>query len=79
MEKRVRRSTTSPAFSSSVSAPLLLEITRDVVSEVAQHGGIAIGPYRVGVHALWPLMFIQAQIAGAKLLWAQGIDLVLGS
>ena len=62
-----------------VSAPLLLEITREVVAEITHHGGISIGRYRVAVHALWPLMFIQAQIAGGKLLWAQGIDLVLGS
>jgi hypothetical protein len=62
-----------------LSAPLLLEITGDVLDEVRQHGGIGVGRYCVSVQALWPLMFIQAQIAGGKLLWAQGIDLVLGS
>jgi hypothetical protein len=62
-----------------LSAPLLLDVTREVLDDVRHHGGIALGGYRLSVHALWPLMFIQGQVAGGKLLWAQGIDFVLGS
>ena len=62
-----------------VSTPLLLEITREAVADFRQHGGIAIGRRRLGMHVLWPLMFVQVQLAGAKLLWARGVDIVLGS
>ena len=62
-----------------VSTPLLLDMTREAVADITQHGGIAIGPYRLGIHALWPLMFVQVQLAGPKLLWARGVDIVLGS
>ncbi len=62
-----------------VSTPLLLEMTREAVAELTQRGGIAIGGYRLGIQALWPLMFVQVQLAGPKLLWARGVDIVLGS
>ncbi len=62
-----------------VSTPLVLEVTREAVADFTQHGGIAIGKYRLGLHALWPLMFVQVQLAGAKILWARCVDIVLGS
>jgi hypothetical protein len=61
-----------------VSTPLLLDVSREAAAEIARQGGVRIGPYRVGLHVLWPLMFAQLQLAGPKVLWARGIEWVLG-
>ena len=60
-----------------VTAPLLIEFIKQIADEIGTNGGLALGRYRLGAHAFWPLMFIQAQIAGNNLLWAHGIDIRL--
>ena len=37
-----------------------------------------LGPLRVNLHAVWPLMLLQAQLAGSKVLWARGLEWVFG-
>jgi hypothetical protein len=61
-----------------VSLPLLLEIAKDAAHEVERHGGLVIGRRVVSVHALWPLVFLQVNVAGPKLFWARGIEWVFG-
>jgi hypothetical protein len=60
------------------SVPLILTIAVDAASEIRTEGGILIAGHRVSMNYLWPLMFLQAQVAGAKLLWAHGFERVLG-
>jgi hypothetical protein len=60
-----------------VSAPMLLQITREVVADNARDGGVRVGPWRIGVCALWPIMFLQFQCAGVRLLFAQGVRVAL--
>jgi hypothetical protein len=62
-----------------VSIPLLLDVSRETAAEIARRGGVRIGPYRAGLHVLWPLMFAQLQLAGPKILWARGLEWILGS
>jgi hypothetical protein len=62
-----------------VSIPLLLDVSREAAVDIARHGGIRLGSYRVPMAALWPLMFAQVQLAGPKILWARGIEWVFGS
>ena len=60
-----------------VSTPMLLAITREVVADSGQDGVIRVGRRRLGVCALWPLMFLQFQCAGFRLLFAQGVRVAL--
>jgi hypothetical protein len=60
-----------------ISAPLIFEVTREVVAEVTRHGGLRLGPYRVAIATLWPFIFLQIQAAGSNLLWAHRIDIRL--
>jgi hypothetical protein len=61
-----------------VSIPLLIDIARGLAVEIARDGGIRVGRYRVGVNAVWPLVFVQLQLAGPTILWARGIDWIVG-
>ena len=60
-----------------ISAPLLLEISREVVAEAADTGAIRIGGRRVGIHLLWPLMLGQFQYTGMRMLLPQGVRMAL--
>jgi hypothetical protein len=60
-----------------VSTPMLLQITREVVADNARAGGLRIGRYSVSVCALWPILFLQFQCAGVRLLFAQGVRVAL--
>jgi hypothetical protein len=59
------------------SVPVMLEITRDVVSDIKQRGGIMLGRRCIDVNGLWPLMFVQAQLFGAAVLLPRGVEVVL--
>jgi hypothetical protein len=60
-----------------VSTPLLLDITREIVADLKRQGSVAAGWPAVAVAPLWPLVFVQMQCAGVRLLFAQGVRLAL--
>ena len=55
-----------------VSLPLILVVTKDAAMAMRRDSGLGIGSYVLGAHALWPLVFLQVQLAGPKLFWARG-------
>jgi hypothetical protein len=59
------------------SAPLLLDLTDQVVAELRAHGGVAIFGRRWPIGALGLLAFTQVQIAGDRLSWIRGFAWVI--
>ncbi len=59
------------------SAPLLIELTEQLVTEAREHGGIALLGRRWPVGVLGMLAFAQLQLAGDRLSWMRGISWVI--
>jgi hypothetical protein len=57
-----------------VSAPLVIQLTEELVDEVRDHGGIALLGCRWPVSALGILAFAQLQLAGDRLSWIRGFS-----
>jgi len=56
------------------AAPLLIELTEELVTEVRDHGGIALLGRRWPVGVLGVLAFAQLQLAGDRLSWIRGFS-----
>jgi hypothetical protein len=59
------------------AAPVLLAVTTDVVAALRRDGGLRLGRARVPAYALWLLMLVQVQLAGPKVFWVRGAEIVL--
>ena len=57
-----------------VSAPLVIQLTEELVDEVREYGGIALLGSRWPVSALGILAFAQLQLAGDRLSWIRGFS-----
>ncbi len=58
-------------------APLLIELTEQLVDEQREHGGISLFGWRWPVGALGLLAFVQLQLAGDRLSWIRGFSWVI--
>ena len=56
------------------TAPLVIQLTEELVAEVREHGGIAVLGSRLPVSALGILAFAQVQLAGDRLSWIRGFS-----
>ncbi|HUQ87831.1 MAG TPA: hypothetical protein VM096_09740 [Vicinamibacterales bacterium] len=56
------------------SAPLVIQLTEELVGEVREHGGIACLGRRWPVSVLGILAFAQLQLAGDRLSWIRGFS-----
>ena len=59
------------------STPLLVELTEELVTEVRDHGGIAVLGRRWPIGVLGILAFAQLQLAGDRLSWIRGFSWVI--
>lgn len=59
------------------STPLLVELTEELVTEVRDHGGIAVLGRRWPIGVLGILAFAQLQLAGDRLSWIRGFSWVV--
>jgi hypothetical protein len=59
------------------ATPLLIELTEELVTEVRDHGGIALLGRRWPVGVLGLLAFAQLQLAGDRLSWIRGFSWVI--
>jgi hypothetical protein len=57
-----------------VSAPLVIQLTEELIDEVREYGGIALLGSRWPVSALGILAFAQLQLAGDRLSWIRGFS-----
>jgi len=57
-----------------VATPLLFTLARDLASDLTRDGYLPLGPLRLAPQWIVVFVFVQIQLAGAKVLWARGID-----
>jgi hypothetical protein len=60
-----------------VAAPLLIDLTEEIVAELREHGGIALLGRRWAIGALGLLAFAQVQLSGDRLSWIHGFSWVI--
>jgi hypothetical protein len=56
------------------AAPLVIQLTEELVDEVREHGGIALFGARWPVSAFGILAFAQLQLTGDRLSWIRGFS-----